>query len=386
MSAATPCVEPAPALDAAQGGGRLVEGCLAEPLPGRIGDQGGDKDDRRHEPSGRWNQGQRFETRAPHRRPDRERQVRRGARAGGKRSARRSSTPIRCRSTPTCGCSPPARRLRRRRASRIACSARSTARSTIRSAHGRVGRGTSWRRSAQSRSFSSAAPGLYFRALTEGLSDMPAVPDNVRAAIRAKAEGRATADLHAELARARPGDGVPSEALGPAADPASARSVRRDRPAARLVPGRARRAPPLRPGEWAGLFLAPDRDALYQRIDARFDAMLEAGALDEAAALMERRLDPALPVMRAHGVPTSDRASRRKALARRSGGTRRSLTLATTPSASSPGRGTSSRASTGSRRRRRSRRECARSATCRARSMTAPSRSSIAATGTATAV
>ncbi len=46
----------------------------------------------------------------------------------------------------------------------------------------------------------------------------------------------------------------------------------------------------------------PDREALYRRIDARFDAMLEEGALDEAAALMKRRLDPALPVMRAHGV------------------------------------------------------------------------------------
>jgi tRNA dimethylallyltransferase len=42
---------------------------------------------------------------------------------------------------------------------------------------------------------------------------------------------------------------------------------------------------------------------LKARINARFDAMLEAGALQEAARLRERRLDPALPVMRAHGVP-----------------------------------------------------------------------------------
>ena len=46
--------------------------------------------------------------------------------------------------------------------------------------------------------------GLYFRALTEGLSDMPAVPEDVRAAIRAKAEGRSTADLHADLAALDP--------------------------------------------------------------------------------------------------------------------------------------------------------------------------------------
>ena len=41
--------------------------------------------------------------------------------------------------------------------------------------------------------------GLYFRALTEGLSDIPPVPEAVRAAVRSKAEGRATAELHAEL-------------------------------------------------------------------------------------------------------------------------------------------------------------------------------------------
>ena len=65
----------------------------------------------------------------------------------------------------------------------------------------------------------------------------------------------------------------------------------------------ARAKPALAPDEWAGLYLAPDRTELGQRIDARFDAMLARGALDEVAALMQRRLDPALPVMRAHGVP-----------------------------------------------------------------------------------
>ena len=143
--------------------------------------------------------------------------------------------------------------------------------------------------------------GLYFKALTEGLSDAPAVPDSVRETIRAKAADRATAELHAELA---------------AHDPATAARLRpsdRQRILRALevfaATGRplvsfqgAREAPAFQPGEWTGLFLAPDRDALYRRIDARFDAMLETGALDEAAALRSRRLDPALPVMRAHGV------------------------------------------------------------------------------------
>ena len=65
----------------------------------------------------------------------------------------------------------------------------------------------------------------------------------------------------------------------------------------------AREAPALGRSEWAGLFVAPERDALNARIDARFDAMLSEGALAEAAALMRRGLDPALPAMRALGAP-----------------------------------------------------------------------------------
>ena len=144
--------------------------------------------------------------------------------------------------------------------------------------------------------------GLYFRALTEGLSAMPTVPEEVRAAIRRLAEGRPTPELHADLA---------------VRDPETAARLRandRQRILRALeviaATGRplasfhgAREAPALAQGAWAGLFLAPERETLYRRIDARFDTMLEAGALDEVAELAARRLDPALPVMRAHGVP-----------------------------------------------------------------------------------
>jgi tRNA dimethylallyltransferase len=62
--------------------------------------------------------------------------------------------------------------------------------------------------------------------------------------------------------------------------------------------------PPLLPADtYTALFLTPERDELYARIDARFDAMLGAGALDEVAALAARKLDPLLPAMKAHGVP-----------------------------------------------------------------------------------
>ena len=144
--------------------------------------------------------------------------------------------------------------------------------------------------------------GLYFRALTEGLSDIPAVPEEARQRVRAEAEGMATSDLHDRLA---------------ARDPATAARLRpsdRQRVLRALevfdATGRplvdfqdARNPPPLAPGEWAGLFLAPPRAILDARIETRFAEMLRAGALDEIEALARRRLEPALPIMRAHGAP-----------------------------------------------------------------------------------
>ena len=53
----------------------------------------------------------------------------------------------------------------------------------------------------------------------------------------------------------------------------------------------------------AKIFLMPNRDELMRRIDARFDAMMAAGALDEVRALAARKLAPDLPAMKAHGVP-----------------------------------------------------------------------------------
>jgi tRNA dimethylallyltransferase len=143
--------------------------------------------------------------------------------------------------------------------------------------------------------------GLYFRALTEGLSDMPSVPDAVRAQIREKAKGRPTADLHADLAALDPETAARLEASD------RQRTLRAlevfaatGRPLASFQG--ARKRPALERDQWAGLFLDCDRETLYRRIDARFDAMLKEGALDEVERLAERRLDPALPVMRAVGV------------------------------------------------------------------------------------
>ncbi|TGD91669.1 tRNA (adenosine(37)-N6)-dimethylallyltransferase MiaA [Methylobacterium nonmethylotrophicum] len=144
--------------------------------------------------------------------------------------------------------------------------------------------------------------GLYFMGLTEGLSEIPPVPEAVRAEIRAGAEGRGTPDLHAALARRDP-DGAAR------LDPNDRLRVLRalevlaatGRPIAAFQA--ARRPGPLTGLPCRKLFLAPDREALRARIDARFLAMMAAGALDEVRALAGRHLDSMLPVMRAHGVP-----------------------------------------------------------------------------------
>jgi tRNA dimethylallyltransferase len=143
--------------------------------------------------------------------------------------------------------------------------------------------------------------GLYFRALTHGLADIPAVPAEVR--------DQASADY---------------EVLGEAAfrerlaghDPAAA---------SRIAPGDRRRLcrawevfaatgtalsdwqaasrPRLAPGSWRAVALDPPRAVLHARCDARLQAMAASGALDEVAALLARNLDPRLPAMKAVGVP-----------------------------------------------------------------------------------
>jgi tRNA dimethylallyltransferase len=144
--------------------------------------------------------------------------------------------------------------------------------------------------------------GLYFKALSEGLSQMPTVPDEARRAVRDDAEGRDTADLHALLATRDAGSAA---GLRPTDRQRILRAleiiVATGHPPAHFHA--LREAAPLAGWRLACVFLAPDRDWLKSRIDDRFDAMMAQGALDEIKALAARGLDPALPVMRAHGVP-----------------------------------------------------------------------------------
>ncbi len=144
--------------------------------------------------------------------------------------------------------------------------------------------------------------GLYFKALTRGLSAVPPIPPAIREGVRARLERDGVEALHAELAQRDPDT---AQRLKPRDRTRIARALEVVEATGRSLTDWHREGlPPLLPqGQSSSLFLAPDRDQLYARIDARYDVMLKAGALEEVAALAARHLDPLLPAMKAHGAP-----------------------------------------------------------------------------------
>jgi tRNA dimethylallyltransferase len=141
---------------------------------------------------------------------------------------------------------------------------------------------------------------LYFKALREGLSDLP--PAN--AAVRARLDARAADDgwpaLHAELARLDP-------ATAARLDPTDSQRIQRalevyelsGRPMSAL---QGARRSPAEAGFVSLALLPHDRAELHRRIATRFDAMLAAGLVDELSGLRRRfRLDASMPSMRCVG-------------------------------------------------------------------------------------
>jgi tRNA dimethylallyltransferase len=142
--------------------------------------------------------------------------------------------------------------------------------------------------------------GLYFASLVDGLSPIPPVTAEARQEARDLLKTIGPAALHARLAVADP---TTASRLRPTDSQRVARAWEVWRSTGRGLAGW--QALPAAPAEWIfrAIVLEPPREALREAIDGRFAAMLAAGALAEAQALLDLRLDPALPAMRAHGVP-----------------------------------------------------------------------------------
>jgi tRNA dimethylallyltransferase len=142
--------------------------------------------------------------------------------------------------------------------------------------------------------------GLYFTALTKGLADIPDIPTEAREAADRAYEAEGEAVFRRRLATLDPAAATRIEA-GDRQRLTRAMAVAEHTGRA-LSDWTAETTPLLAPGSWTGRVIEPDRAALYAACDARVAHMVEAGALDEVRALVARRLDPALPAMKAVGV------------------------------------------------------------------------------------
>lgn len=143
--------------------------------------------------------------------------------------------------------------------------------------------------------------GLYFKALTGGLSDMPEIPEALRKALRSRLLEEGPDGLYAELA---------------VADPAMAASLNRQ-DGQRIVRAlEVMKATGRSIADFQGqsgqviidadearkIVVLPDRAVLHQRINGRFEKMLQQGAEDEVRALLALDLPAEAPVMKAIGV------------------------------------------------------------------------------------
>jgi tRNA dimethylallyltransferase len=141
--------------------------------------------------------------------------------------------------------------------------------------------------------------GLYFRALTQGLAEVPPLPPGIRGKVHVEFDELGEDAFRARLA-----------AVDPAAE---ARIMPRDRQRLSrawevwagtersLTDWQADNTGALPAGSWRGVVLEPLRAPLYARCDARFENMVLAGALQEVAALAARGLPPSLPALKAVG-------------------------------------------------------------------------------------
>ncbi len=142
--------------------------------------------------------------------------------------------------------------------------------------------------------------GLYFRALTQGLAEIPAVPRSVTDRLADEAGAAGELALRPRLAR-----------LDPEAEARIARGDRQrllralavaEHTGRPLSAWQADTQAVLGANDWRGVVIEPPREALYAACDTRLAGMFDAGAIEEVRALANRSLDPTLPAMKALGV------------------------------------------------------------------------------------
>lgn len=141
--------------------------------------------------------------------------------------------------------------------------------------------------------------GLYFAALTEGLANIPPVPAAVREAVRARREALGAEAFFATLAARDPDSGL---RLRPSDTQRTLRAMEVFEATGRpLAYWQTHKGEPVLAGLTLACFvIAPARPTLHAAINARFEAMVEKGALEEAKSLIG--LDPSLPAAKILGL------------------------------------------------------------------------------------
>lgn len=146
--------------------------------------------------------------------------------------------------------------------------------------------------------------GLYLRALMGGLADIPDTPPDLRARIAARLDAIGAPAFHAEFAARDP---ETAARLVPTDRQRLIRAAEVLEHTGRSLTTWQREAKPANAGaaalDFRTILVNPPREALYGACDARFKAMIEAGALEEARRTAKLRLDSSLPGMKTLGLP-----------------------------------------------------------------------------------
>ncbi|MBY5407347.1 tRNA (adenosine(37)-N6)-dimethylallyltransferase MiaA [Rhizobium leguminosarum] len=143
--------------------------------------------------------------------------------------------------------------------------------------------------------------GLYFKALTGGLSDMPEIPEALRDELRTRLLQEGPDGLHAELAEADP---AMAASLNRQDGQRIVRALEVMKATGRSIADFQGRSGPevIDAAEARKIVVLPDRAVLHQRINGRFEKMLQQGAEEEVRALLGLGLPAEAPVMKAIGV------------------------------------------------------------------------------------
>lgn len=143
--------------------------------------------------------------------------------------------------------------------------------------------------------------GLYFRALTQGLSSMPEVAPEIRQRWRDRLQEEGSVSLHALLTQRDP---VAASTIRPNDGQRIVRALEVEEASGKPISWwQGKRGTPLvDAGSARKIVLEPERPLLAQRISNRFDGMVATGALDEVDEMEKLELDPALPSMKAIGL------------------------------------------------------------------------------------